>query len=231
MDLWETRKRALEATSQALQAEAAVIESILDVLAESAAEFQALESPSPLSRIAAICVIKARNLGLASYSLSLDALAQEAGAIMRPLIETMELLAYIRASPEHLEQAIEGRLPSAGARAKAIDGKFQKWRDYLNTHSAHFALTLESVQHILDVPNERLRITQPFSAAVLRVNFKTLFAVLFLCGVEAVRALDEVAPAAAERLAGRLERLRADGTTLFKEAEAPAPIPQQSNDR
>jgi hypothetical protein len=47
-----------------------------------------------------VTLVKAKNLALGSYSLVLDGLGQEAGALMRPMIEYAELLAYFRLHPE-----------------------------------------------------------------------------------------------------------------------------------
>ena len=170
---------------------------------------------NPLARVSAICTIKARNLALASYSLALDALAQEAGAVFRPLIETLELLAYLRDDPSRVDEAIEGRLPSAGKRAQVIGGRFRKWREYLNSHSSHFGFTLQSVRHLLVGNTFELRVTQPFSEAVLRENLKSLFAVLFFCAAEAILTLAAVVPGAAVDLATRAETVRTSGARLY----------------
>jgi hypothetical protein len=61
---------------------------------------------------------------LGVYSLMLDGLGQEAGALLRPLIETLELLVYLRLEPARIDQAIEEKLPSAGQIAKKIEGEF-----------------------------------------------------------------------------------------------------------
>jgi hypothetical protein len=198
MTFWETRTKSVAGIASTLGREAQLIEDLLSLLAVCAEKLEAVPQGQRLSRAAAICTIKARNLGLASYSLSLDALAQEAGALVRPLIETMELLAYLRADPSRVHEVLENRLPSAGERGKAINGKFKKWRDYLNAHASHFGLTPDSVRHLFDINNLRLRIVQPYDEAVLRENLKSLFAVLYFCATEAVLTLDLCAPGFAE---------------------------------
>jgi hypothetical protein len=89
----------------------------------------------PYSRVAALTLIKARNLLLASYSLSIDGLAQEAGALLRPFLEAFEKMVYFNEDRSRIEEAINGRLPSAGEIAKRIQGPFKCLRDHLNQPS------------------------------------------------------------------------------------------------
>ena len=213
MSVWSAREASLNAIQSSLASEAGLVADLLDLLAVCAKRLG--DVGSPLARVSAICTIKARNLATALYSLALDALAQEAGALLRPLIETLELMAYLRDDPTRVEEAMAGRLPSAGRRAKLIGGRFQKWREHLNSHSSHFAFTPESVRHLVDTSTLELRVAQESSELVLRENLKALFAVLFFCSVEAIRTLHAVAPGAADDLATRAETSRAKGTSIF----------------
>jgi hypothetical protein len=215
MDLWSTRTESLAAISGVLQDEGRLVSDLLSVLAASAEALATAPESTPLSRVAGICIVKSRNLGLASFSLCLDALAQEAGAVMRPLVECVELLAYVRASPSHLQQAIDGRLPNAGTRARIVDGNLQEWRDHFNAHSSHFRLTPESVRHLLNSDTSALRIVQPYSQYVLRENLRSLSALLLMCALEAIRAVDECAPHAAPSLATEGERLRGEALRMY----------------
>ena len=218
MSLWEARDHSAEAARNTLREEAQVVEACLELLAVCAAHLEEVPNPSVGSRVSAVCVIKVRNLGLASYSLSLDALAQESGAILRPLIETIELLEYLRGDAKRLDEALEGKLPSAGLRARSIGSRFGEIRRYLNDHASHFALSPESVRHLLNSETWKFRIVQTFNASVLRVNLQTLFAVLAIGMYEAVLAVEACDPENVAALAERGERIRTEGLRLFKAA-------------
>jgi len=148
------------------------------------ARLEALDQP--YGTVCALVLVKARNLGLGCYSLSLDALAQESGALFRPLIEYIELVAYFRLDPARITEALEERLPPAGVIAQRIEGKFKGVRSYLNTYSSHLSVSLESMRHLIDVRSSRLRLAQPHSLPVLRQNLVTLLATLTYLAVEAV---------------------------------------------
>ncbi|MBL8446099.1 MAG: hypothetical protein JNJ44_01660 [Zoogloeaceae bacterium] len=95
-------------------------------------------------------MLKAKHLAIGAYSLVLDGLAQEAGAIARPLIEYTELLTYFRKFPHMVDSAIDNTLPKAGERAKAISGMFKEFRDHLNTHASHSSYSHHSLAHLLE---------------------------------------------------------------------------------
>lgn len=110
-------------------------------------------------------IIKGRNLGLACYSLMLDGLAQEGGAVLRPLLESIELTTYFRLDPSRVEDFLNDRLPRAGEIAQQINGRFHALRKYLNDHSSHFGLTFENIQHIVDLNTGSLRPSQQLGGA------------------------------------------------------------------
>lgn len=66
------------------------------------------------ARVCGLTLLKAKHLALGAYSLILDGLGQEAGALLRPFIEYTELLTYFRKFPSKVDAAIKGKLPSAG---------------------------------------------------------------------------------------------------------------------
>ena len=143
----------------------------------------------PLGRVLALVLIKARNLALACYSLSLDSLAQEAGALFRPLLEALELLEYLRQDPERVAEALEDRLPKAGVIAQRIQGKFKGLRDHLNNHASHLSVSPDAMGHLVDLSAGQLRTVQPFSEPVLRANLTTLLATLVWLAIEAVNCV------------------------------------------
>jgi len=140
------------------------------------------------SRICSITLAKFSHLALGCLSLSLDGLAQESGALLRPLIESYELLVYFRQDLSRINQVIDGTLPSAGKIGKCISGDFKDLRGYLNDNASHFSYKYESVRHIFDQDF----IINPFpnhSRDVFRKNLEILNAFQVFTLVEAVNCL------------------------------------------
>lgn len=136
-DLWKTREEALAALEGSLRQEAAILQDAFTLMDGCIA--QLLARDTKYTRVCAITMIKARNLELGCYSLALDALAQEGGALFRLVVETLELLVYFWKDPARVDEAIEGTLPSAGKIAQKIEGNLKGLRDFLNSHACKFA--------------------------------------------------------------------------------------------
>lgn len=168
-----------------------------------------LAEPAVAGRVCAVTVIKGRNLALGCYSLALDGLAQESGALLRPLLEAIEMLVYLRAVPGAVDQALDGKLPSPGNRGKDIGGHFRNLREYLNMHASHFDFGLDSVRHLFDIPAGRFRPVQHFDEAVLEQNMATLFAFTAALAREAALCFQwcgaGVAPTSAESLVNKAQ--------------------------
>src|SRR5260370_24572952 len=116
--LWKTREEALIALEGPLRQEAEMLQEAFALL--DACITQLLTVDTTYTRVCAITTIKAHNLELGCYSLALDGLAQEAGALLRPVIETLELLIYFWKDPSRVDEAIDEKLPSAGEIAQKI---------------------------------------------------------------------------------------------------------------
>jgi hypothetical protein len=134
MDLWQCRVAStavLHSTSAHL---AVLLDGAFSRVDEAVEYFQEflIAEPAAAGRVCAVTAIKGRNLALGCYSLALDGLAQESGALLRPLLEAIELLGYLRAVPGAVDRALDGKLPKAGKRAKDIGSPFQDLREHLN---------------------------------------------------------------------------------------------------
>ena len=184
MSLWDTRRQAEHALTEGLKPFAGLLNEAFSVLDDCADRLEKLDQP--FGRVCAIVLIKARNLGLGCCSLCLDALAQEADALFRPLLKGLELLVYFRLDPTRINEALEERLPQAGVIAQRIEGKFKDLRDYLNAHASHLSVAPEAMMHLIDFGAERLRLVQPYNEGVLRRNLGTLLAVLVWLVIAAV---------------------------------------------
>jgi hypothetical protein len=174
--LSETRRNAEKALEGPLRTQA-------DLLAQAFALFDVcgdrlVLSDTDFGRVCALVSAKARSLALGCYSLALDGLAQESGALARPLFESLELLEYLRRDPKRAQEVIENRQPSAGIIARRIEGKFQELREHFNQHASHLSLALESIRHLVNFQQGGLRTVLPNDERVLRANLNVLIAVI-----------------------------------------------------
>lgn len=116
------------------------------------------------------------------FSLIIDGHAQEAGALLRQLIEIIELSRYFRLDEERIKEAIDNTLPKPGEIAKRINGKYKDLREYLNQYSSHFSFSFESCKHLIDLKNLCFKPTQIIGEKVLETNIKTFLLFQFsLC--------------------------------------------------
>jgi hypothetical protein len=174
-----------------------------------------IKPETPFTRITAVVTAKARNLAQACYSLVLDGLGQESGAIVRVWVEATELLVYIRSNPERTSQVLEGKLPSAGERAKLIGSATQKVRTALSKTAAHFGFEADSWLHIVDVRTGRVRTRQEFKQDVLQENFGTIFALLAWTIKEAALCLNVARGTIEAGVVRQMDQLRREGLALF----------------
>ena len=126
----------MEMLAKEFKPQALVIEHTFNIVDECIHLFSEKSDTSDYHRVCGLTLAKARNYALGSYGLILDGLGQESGALLRPFIEYHELLVYFRLEPARVKEAIDNNLPSAGKRAKLIEGDFHEFRRYLNEHAS-----------------------------------------------------------------------------------------------
>lgn len=188
-DLWTARHDAEKAMQGSLQNEALVVDMGFRIVDLSAKRLGNIDSS--FARVYGGVLAKGRNLSLACYSLSIDGLAQEGGAVLRPLIEAIEMLQYFSLDTNRVERVLQGKkLPKAGEIASAIDSSNRVLRDYLNEHASHFGFTYQSMRHLIDAEAGAWRIAQHHSDVVLRGNLKMVWVALFMLAIAAARCLD-----------------------------------------
>jgi hypothetical protein len=219
MELWGTRKKAVEMLAGEFAPQAKAIEDLFLVLDECIELFDKKAEADDFCRVCGLCLAKARNLALGAYGLILDGLGQEAGALIRPFIEYHELLTYFRLDPSRVQQAINDKLPSAGKRAQLIAGSFQGFREHLNSHASHSSFSEYSLSHLLDKKEMKIRKEQPMLPAVLFRNMGDFFVQLILLSYEAVNSLQTYELGYAENQADRVLKLREIGIDVFRLAE------------
>ena len=178
-------------------------------LADECIDAYEVQGDDLYSKVCGLTTLKAKNLALGMYSLTLDGLAQEAGALARPFIEYTELLTYFRMFPEGVTGALAGDLPSAGARAKKIEGIYQPFRKHLNDNASHSSYSSHSLAHLTDPTTKRIRKLQTMHPRVLERNLGD-FAVQFVLMLqESVLGMEGSAdPSRLSALAKRCDELR-----------------------
>lgn len=189
VNLWDSRERALTNLSEEYSEVVDVIQSLFVYVDDCGNSL--FDVDSAFGRVTAITLAKSRNLALACYSLALDSLAQESGALVRPLVETLELLKYFRLDPKRAMEATERELPKAGEIARLIGSEHKSLREYLNVHSSHFSLSQHATRHILEFRSSdstiALRMQQSFLLPVVMKNLHVLYSIFALTGIEATR--------------------------------------------
>jgi hypothetical protein len=195
MNLWQAREKSLEWLATELIEQNSLIDKGFELLDKCIALLNQQSKASSdeingrFARVVNITLAKARNLMLGSYSMLLDAVAQEAGALLRPILEAYELLIYFRLEPSRIDQAIDRKLPSAGSIAKKIKGEFKDLRDSLNTNASHISFGYESAKHLIDYQTSEIKAIQSQTVEVFTANLTTLTAVQLLIVTEALKCL------------------------------------------
>jgi hypothetical protein len=189
LPLWKARTEALTFLRRKRPAQIEAIEELFG-LADECVDAYESQTDDLYSTVCGLTTLKAKNLALAMYSLTLDGLGQEAGALARPFIEYAELLTYFRMVPEAVNDALSGELPGAGMRAKKIEGIYQPFRKHLNEHASHSSYSSHALAHLRDPATKRLRKLQVMHPDVLQRNVGD-FAIQFVMMLqEAVLGLE-----------------------------------------
>jgi hypothetical protein len=184
------RSQAVAELTSVLAGEAQTIEEHFAAVDEYIGALQDTSGGSALGRVAALTAAKGRHLALGCYSLILDGLAQESGALLRPLIEAIELLVYLSEDSQAVDEAVCGKLPKAGEIARKINGRFKPLREHLNANSSHFDLSYESLGHIVQFGDAVVIKTSPrFEPDTLKINLETIRVFLRILASAAERCL------------------------------------------
>ncbi len=215
-NLWKTRVDSLTHLRASCSERSDVTD---DIFATIDVVIDAFEKKAPIDeyfRVCGITLLKAKLLGLGTYSLMLDGLGQEAGALLRPFIEYMELLTFFTKFPEKVQHALDQGLPSAGNRAKQISGGFRGLREFLNDTAAHSSYSEQALRHLIDSNTLRFNKTQRVAPKVLEENLRALTMVLYLLLVEGARALDKRDNAAVTAMAPQIDGLKSKMISAFE---------------
>ena len=177
--------------------------------------FEAVSGENTYARVCGLTLLKLKHLAVGSYSLILDGLGQETGALMRPMIEYAELLTYFRMFPAAVEKAAENDLPKAGERAKAIGSIYKEFREHLNEHSSHSSFSHYSLSHLLEPSTLRFKKMQRMVPSVLDVNIRDLVIQLQIMLREAALALQPLGSSQFLGIAEGIDRLKSRMLDVF----------------
>ena len=219
MNIWSAREKSLNWLNNELKPESQVLQEGFEYfgnlveLLENTGNNKGESDVAQFCRISGVTLAKFSHLLLGCYSLMLDGLAQSSGALLRPLIETYELLVYFRQDKSRISQVLEGTLPSAGTIGKRISGDYQDLREYLNDSASHFSYKIDSVRHLFG-ENAKIQPIPNHSLKVLRTNLQLLNAFQSFALFEAINCLFTIG-FDANALADKIEKWRDTCVKIF----------------
>lgn len=193
MTLWITRTEAIVYLEKESPAKLAVLLNLFDAIDHLVDCYEKHSATDTYSRVCGLTLLKAKHLAVGAFSLILDGLGQEAEALMRPLIEYTELLTYFRHFPDLVDDATDdNKLPSAGARAKAINGIYKDFREHLNVHASHSSYSHYALSHLLEPISFKFKKYQRAVPKVLDKNLKDISLHIYLLLYEATLSIERL---------------------------------------
>jgi hypothetical protein len=190
MKLFASRTRAIAELQTTFSEESAVIEEAFSLLETCITQLATHFNTSTIARAASLAAAKGTMLGQGCFSLILDGLGQESGALLRPLVEVAEFLTYLHNDDRAEREFREDKLPSPGNIAERINGQLKFLRDYLNKDASHLNFSFNSLRHMIEPGNPVVINSHPrFHAASFRENLRILTTFLMFVLTAAVVCL------------------------------------------
>ena len=172
--LWNTRADAILYLEKENPTKLAFLLELFDAIDRLVDCYEKHSISDTYARICGLTLLKAKHLVVGTFSLILEGLGQEAGALIRPFVEYTELLTYFRSFPDQVENVADDNFPTAGERAKAINGGYKDLRKYLNLHASHSSYSYYALSHLLELGSFKFKKSQHNVPVVLDRNFKVL---------------------------------------------------------
>lgn len=219
MNLWSTREQSIRWLQKELLQESEVIKHGFELIDDGIKLFERAGGDEgetldgQFCRVCCVTLSKSSHFLLACYSLALDGLAQESGAILRPFIESYELLVYLRLDKSRVIQVLDENLPTSGVIAKKVTGDFKDLREHLNISASHFSYKIESVKH-LHGKNFGFRSLPKHSIKVFRTNIGLINVLQVIVLFEVANCLFST-PYGSESLASEIKDLKNKSKELF----------------
>lgn len=170
--------------------------------------------PKTYTEICATISVKARRLVFGCYSLTMDGLAQESGALLRVLVETYELLVYVRLDPSRAYEVKNNKTPTAGKIAKIIGSDFKQLREHLNNHASHFSYSEEATRHLRDSDTGLLNPIAIHGKGTFLRNLSSIWAFMATVLFESVSCLGQTGMDI-ENLANKFDKWNREGFDVF----------------
>jgi hypothetical protein len=192
---WPNRDVALAYLTERQPSRLRVFTQALEHIDSCIEEFERQAPSSPLAKACGITLAKGKNFALSSLGVISDGYGQESGVLLRLLVEHIELLNYLERFPDEATNALANQLPSAGVRAKRVEGKFKFLRDFLNEHSSHGSFSDHSIGHVINRDGTINRVPH-FGEETFDTNFRmnavfTIF--LYRAAVSCLQTVNHVA--------------------------------------
>lgn len=222
MNIWKTRIKSIKWLDNEFKKERDLIQEGYHLLDKCVDIFEEVSlndgnnDSVKFARVSGAVIVKANNLSLACYSLVLDGLAQEGGAVLRPLIETFELLVYLKEDWKRVDEVLNDTLPSAGEIAKKIEGFHKDARDYLNNYSSHFSFTHYSMSHVFDFESGKFKRLPTHGKKVFLSNIRTINTYQIFVIMESISCL-HIAGVDVTELANKAELYRDKSVDVFSQ--------------
>ena len=218
MNRWNTRTESQTWLASELQVESEFLDQGFNLLHECIYNYNLIykktRSKEPFYEVCALTTLKAHHLLLGIYSLSFDGLSQESGALLRPLVETYEMLVYIRHNPDRASDVLRENRPSAGEIAKDIGSEFHGLRKHLNSHASHLSFKEDAIRHLRDAESGLFIPIPVQSRSTFLKNLSTIYAFIAFVLFEYVSCLGSIG-IEIDDLANRVEKWRDDGLIVF----------------
>lgn len=191
-NFWKIREDALHYLDQKYPSRLLVAYKTFEIFDHCESVFEKHALVSDYAQACGLALSKARNLALGSFSLILDGLGQESGALIRPMIECAEVLTYLRLKPQDSSKALLDQLPKAGVRAQVIDSIYKDLREHLNRHASHVSFSPFATNHLFNVDTKKFISRLDLVPNSLITNLRDVVVQWHLLLREAVLAIEQL---------------------------------------
>lgn len=216
MTLWNTRTEAILYLEKECPSKLSVLSELFAAIDLAVDCYEKHSESNTYARVCGLTLLKAKHLAVGAYSLILDGLGQEAGALIRPFIEYTELLTYFRYFPSQVNEAVDNNLPKAGERAKAISSIYKDFRSHLNLHASHSSYSHYALSHLLEPGSFKFKKYQSTVHEVLEQNLRDFSIQVYLLLYEAVLSIERLESSEFEELAASTDSLKEELFHEFK---------------
>lgn len=173
--MWETRAIALETLESKYSYEHNLIYQSFDLIDKI---LLSISEKSDFNITISMILGKAKILSKSIFSLVLDGYGQEAGALLRILMEAIELLIYIKNDLNRVQEVINNNLPPIGKIAKINNSNLHEIRKHLSNLSSHLNISIESLKHLIRLNDNKIemKLLDNFDESAFIDNIEALLA-------------------------------------------------------